>query len=100
LVAGISQLDGSWCISGSWYHHERLSEKHVATGSSTQIKQHKQMGKMMKKVSRKGGMGKLMRGMSTVKGKLSAGGKKFPLYVSSNQRTVCFRFSLISVGRS
>ena len=42
----------------------------MAVGSGTQIqdvnrllKQHKQMQKMMKKVSRKGGMQKMMRGM-------------------------------------
>jgi signal recognition particle subunit SRP54 len=46
-------------------------KRRIAAGSGTQIqdigrviKQHKQMQKMMKKVSGKGGMAKLMRGMS------------------------------------
>uniref|UniRef100_UPI0021496171 signal recognition particle protein n=1 Tax=Endozoicomonas sp. ONNA2 TaxID=2828741 RepID=UPI0021496171 len=69
-------------------------KKRIATGSGTQIqdinrliKQHKQMSKMMKKVTKKGGMSKLMRGMSSMKGQLPGGmggmmppggGKKFP----------------------
>ena len=70
-------------------------KKRIAAGSGTQIqdinrliKQHKQMSKMMKKVTKKGGMSKLMRGMSAMKGQLPGGmggmmppggGKKFPL---------------------
>jgi len=45
-------------------------KKRIAMGSGTQIqdvnrllKQHKQMAKMMKKFSTKGGMAKMMRGM-------------------------------------
>lgn len=67
-------------------------KKRVAAGSGTQvqdinrlIKQHKQMSKMMKKVTKKGGMSKLMRGMSSMKnqmpgglGGMLGGGKKFP----------------------
>ena len=68
-------------------------KKRIAAGSGTQIqdinrliKQHKQMSKMMKKVTRKGGMGKLMRGLGGMKGQmpggmggmLPGGGKKFP----------------------
>lgn len=72
-------------------------KKRIAAGSGTQIqdinrliKQHKQMSKMMKKVTKKGGMSKLMRGMSSMKGQLPGGmggmggmmppggGKKFP----------------------
>ncbi|KEI71372.1 signal recognition particle protein [Endozoicomonas elysicola] len=72
-------------------------KKRIAAGSGTQIqdinrliKQHKQMSKMMKKVTKKGGMNKLMRGMSAMKGQLPGGmggmggmmppggGKKFP----------------------
>lgn len=69
-------------------------KKRIATGSGTQIqdinrliKQHKQMSKMMKKVSKKGGMGKLMRGLGGMKGQMPGGmggmmppggGKKFP----------------------
>ncbi len=69
-------------------------KKRIAAGSGTQIqdinrliKQHKQMSKMMKKVTKKGGMSKLMRGMSAMKGQLPGGmggmmppggGKKFP----------------------
>ena len=67
-------------------------KKRVAAGSGTQvqdinrlIKQHKQMSKMMKKVTKKGGMSKLMRGMSAMKnqmpgglGGMLGGGKKFP----------------------
>lgn len=68
-------------------------KKRIAAGSGTQIqdinrliKQYKQMGKIIKKVSKKGGMNKLMRGMSALKGQLpggrgvmpSSGSKKFP----------------------
>lgn len=68
-------------------------KKRVAAGSGTQIqdinrliKQHKQMSKMMKKVSKKGGMAKLMRGLGSIKGQMPGGlggimppgGKKFP----------------------
>ena len=69
-------------------------KKRIASGSGTQIqdinrliKQHKQMSKMMKKVSKKGGMSKLMRGMGGMKGQMPGGmggmmppggGKKFP----------------------
>ena len=49
-------------------------KKRIAAGSGTQItdvnrllKQHKQMQKMMKKVTRKGGMQKMMRGLSGMK---------------------------------
>jgi signal recognition particle subunit SRP54 len=55
--------------------------RRIAAGSGTQVqdvnrllKQHMQMQKMMKKMS-KGGMGKMMRGM---KGKLPQGGQGFP----------------------
>ncbi len=48
-------------------------KKRIATGSGTQIqdvnrllKQHKQMQKMMKKMSRKGGMANMMRGMDSM----------------------------------
>ena len=72
-------------------------KKRIAAGSGTQIqdinrliKQHKQMSKMMKKVTKKGGMNKLMRGMNSMKGQMPGmgggmggmlppgGGKKFP----------------------
>lgn len=69
-------------------------KKRIASGSGTQIqdinrliKQHKQMSKMMKKVTKKGGMSKLMRGLGGMKGQLPGGmggmmppggGKKFP----------------------
>ncbi|WP_263078748.1 signal recognition particle protein [Endozoicomonas sp. Mp262] len=72
-------------------------KKRIAAGSGTQIqdinrliKQHKQMSKMMKKVTKKGGMAKLMRGLGGMKGQLPGGmggmggmmppggGKKFP----------------------
>ncbi|MRI34530.1 signal recognition particle protein [Endozoicomonas sp. OPT23] len=71
-------------------------KKRIAGGSGTQIqdinrllKQHKQMSKMMKKVTKKGGMNKLMRGLGGMKGQMpggmggmmppgGAGGKKFP----------------------
>ena len=49
-------------------------KKRIASGSGTQItdvnrllKQHKQMQKMMKKVSKKGGMQKMMRGLQGMK---------------------------------
>jgi signal recognition particle subunit SRP54 len=49
-------------------------KRRIATGSGTEIadvnrllKQHKQMQKTMKKVTRKGGMAKMMRGMSNLK---------------------------------
>jgi signal recognition particle subunit SRP54 len=49
-------------------------KKRIAAGSGTQIpdvnrllKQHKQMQKMMKKVTRKGGMQKMMRGLQGMK---------------------------------
>jgi len=55
--------------------------RRIAAGSGTQVqdvnrllKQHLQMQKMMKKMS-KGGMGKMLRGM---KGKLPQGGQGFP----------------------
>ncbi|WOG25621.1 signal recognition particle protein [Endozoicomonas sp. 8E] len=69
-------------------------KKRIASGSGTQIqdinrliKQHKQMSKMMKKVTKKGGMSKLMRGLGGMKGQMPGGmggmmppggGKKFP----------------------
>ncbi|MGI9277231.1 MAG: signal recognition particle protein [Endozoicomonas sp.] len=69
-------------------------KKRIAAGSGTQIqdinrliKQHKQMSKMMKKVGKKGGMNKLMRGLGGMKGQMPGGmggmlppggGKKFP----------------------
>ncbi|MEQ8692866.1 MAG: signal recognition particle protein, partial [Pseudomonadales bacterium] len=50
-------------------------KQRIAKGSGTQVtdinrllKQHKQMQKMMKKVTRKGGMQKMMRGMAAMKG--------------------------------
>jgi signal recognition particle subunit SRP54 len=50
-------------------------KQRVAKGSGTQVtdvnrllKQHKQMQKMMKKVTKKGGMQKMMRGMSAMQG--------------------------------
>ena len=50
-------------------------KKRIAMGSGTQVtdinrllKQHKQMQKMMKKVTRKGGMKKMMRGMQAMQG--------------------------------
>ncbi len=50
-------------------------KKRIAMGSGTQVtdinrllKQHKQMQKMMKKVTRKGGMQKMMRGMQAMQG--------------------------------
>ncbi|RDH45102.1 signal recognition particle protein [Zooshikella ganghwensis] len=64
-------------------------KRRIASGSGTQIqdvnrllKQHKQMQKMMKKVSGKGGMTKLMRGLSAMKGGMGGGmppgGGRFP----------------------
>ena len=69
-------------------------KKRIAGGSGTQIqdinrliKQHKQMSKMMKKVTKKGGMSKMMRGLGGMKGQMPGGmggmmppggGKKFP----------------------
>lgn len=57
-------------------------KRRIALGSGTQIqdvnrllKQHKQMQKMMKKVGQKGGMQKMMRGMS---GMFPGGGGGFP----------------------
>ncbi len=57
-------------------------KRRIATGSGTQIqdvnrllKQHKQMQKMMKKFSKKGGMANMMRGM---KGMMPPGGGGFP----------------------
>ena len=51
-------------------------KRRIATGSGTQIqdinrllKQHKQMQKMMKKVTKKGGMAKMMRQVSNLKGR-------------------------------
>ena len=56
-------------------------KKRIAAGSGTKIqdvnrllKQHKQMAKMMKKVSSKGGMKKMMRGM----GGMTAPGQGMP----------------------
>jgi signal recognition particle subunit SRP54 len=56
-------------------------KQRIAAGSGTQIadvnrllKQHKQMQKMMKKVSRKGGMQKMMRGMQVMPGMQTPGG--------------------------
>ena len=56
-------------------------KRRIAAGSGTQIqdigrllKQHKQMQKMMKKVTGKGGMAKLMRGM----GGMGGGGGMLP----------------------
>ncbi|NQZ29830.1 MAG: signal recognition particle protein [Oceanospirillaceae bacterium] len=60
-------------------------KKRIATGSGTQIqdvnrllKQHKQMAKMMKKVSGKGGMTKMMRGMKGMMPPGMGGGGGFP----------------------
>jgi len=72
---GISQMEA---IINSMTPHERRNpdvisgsrKKRIAAGSGTQVqdinrllKQHKQMSKMMKKFSGKGGMSKMMRGM-------------------------------------
>ncbi|MCL6270153.1 signal recognition particle protein [Sansalvadorimonas sp. 2012CJ34-2] len=55
-------------------------KKRIAAGSGTQIqdinrliKQHKQMAKMMKKMTAKGGMAKMMRGLGALKGQLPGG---------------------------
>ncbi|MFC3854237.1 signal recognition particle protein [Salinispirillum marinum] len=60
-------------------------KRRIALGSGTQIqdvnrllKQHKQMQKMMKKVGQKGGMQKMMRGMSGMFPGGGAGGGGFP----------------------
>lgn len=60
-------------------------KKRIAMGSGTQIqdvnrllKQHKQMAKMMKKVSGKGGMTKMMRGMKGMMPPGMGGGGGFP----------------------
>ena len=59
--------------------HGRL----LPSGSGTQIhdvnrllKQHKQMQKMMKKVTRKGGMQKMMRQVSALKGAANRGPRR------------------------
>ena len=56
-------------------------KKRIALGSGTQIqdvnrvlKQHKQMQKMMKKLTRKGGMANMMRGMGGMMGQPPGGG--------------------------
>jgi signal recognition particle subunit SRP54 len=58
-------------------------KKRIATGSGTQItdvnrllKQHKQMQKMMKKVTRKGGMQKMMRGLQSMQGAQQRPGRR------------------------
>jgi len=58
-------------------------KKRIATGSGSQVqeinrllKQHKQMQKMMKKVSRKGGMDSVMRGLQQNPGGLSGGPRR------------------------
>ena len=55
-------------------------KRRIASGSGTQIhdvnrllKQHKQMQKMMKKVTRKGGMARMMRQVSSLKGAANRG---------------------------
>ena len=55
-------------------------KRRIASGSGTQIhdvnrllKQHKQMQKMMKKVTRKGGMARMMRQVSNLKGAVNRG---------------------------
>ncbi len=55
-------------------------KKRIAAGSGTQIqdinrliKQHKQMAKMMKKMTAKGGMAKMMRGLGALKGQMPGG---------------------------
>jgi signal recognition particle subunit SRP54 len=60
-------------------------KKRIAMGSGTQIqdvnrllKQHKQMSKMMKKFSGKGGMSKMMRGMKGMMPPGMGGGGGFP----------------------
>jgi signal recognition particle subunit SRP54 len=84
-----SQVHRMKAIINSMTLHERSypavikgsRRRRIAAGSGTQVqdvnrllKQHMQMQKMMKKMS-KGGMGKMMRGM---KGKLPQGGQGFP----------------------
>ena len=58
-------------------------KKRIAAGSGSQVqeinrllKQHKQMQKMMKKVSRKGGMDSVMRGLQQNPGGLSGGARR------------------------
>ena len=58
-------------------------KRRIATGSGTQIhdvnrllKQHKQMQKMMKKVTKKGGMQKMMRQVSALKGAANRGPRR------------------------
>ena len=60
-------------------------KRRIAAGSGSQIqdigrvlKQHKQMQKMMKKVTGKGGMAKLMRGMGGMGGGMGGGGGMLP----------------------
>jgi signal recognition particle subunit SRP54 len=84
-----SQIHRMKAIINSMTLHERSypaiikgsRRRRIAAGSGTQVqdvnrllKQHLQMQKMMKKMS-KGGMGKMLRGM---KGKLPQGGQGFP----------------------
>ena len=84
-----SQVHRMKAIIKSMTPHERSfpavikgsRRRRIAAGSGTQVqdvnrllKQHMQMQKMMKKMS-KGGMGKMLRGM---KGKLPQGGQGFP----------------------
>jgi signal recognition particle subunit SRP54 len=84
-----SQVHRMKAIINSMTPHERSfpavikgsRRRRIAAGSGTQVqdvnrllKQHMQMQKMMKKMS-KGGMGKMLRGM---KGKLPQGGQGFP----------------------
>ena len=88
-VADDSQVHRMKAIINSMTQQERSypavikgsRRRRIAAGSGTQVqdvnrllKQHLQMQKMMKKMSR-GGMGKMMRGM---KGKLPQGGQGFP----------------------
>jgi signal recognition particle subunit SRP54 len=58
-------------------------KRRIASGSGTQIqdvnrllKQHKQMQKMMKKVTRKGGMARMMRQVSNLKGAAGRGPRR------------------------
>jgi len=60
-------------------------KRRIAAGSGSQIqdigrvlKQHKQMQKMMKKVTGKGGMAKMMRGMGGMGGGMGGGGGMLP----------------------
>ncbi|MEN8205843.1 MAG: signal recognition particle protein [Pseudomonadota bacterium] len=84
-----SQVHRMKAIINSMTRHERSypavikgsRRRRIAAGSGTQVqdvnrllKQHLQMQKMMKKMSR-GGMGKMLRGM---KGKMPQGGQGFP----------------------